>query len=75
MREHFSISFRSLFNMSIVKVLRSQKQLLLLFSIITSQRILNGSLAHRVLIKYFPLYYWRHYRYILLVKLRSNDYF
>jgi hypothetical protein len=75
MREHFSISFRSLFNTSIVKILRSEKQLLLLFSVITSQRILNGSLTQSVLIKHFPLYYWRHFRYILLVKLRSNDYF
>lgn len=61
--------------MSIVKILRSEKQLLLLFSVITSQRVVNGSLAKAVVIVHFLLNYWRHWRYVLLVKLRVTDLF
>ena len=40
-RKYFSISFRSLFNMSFVKILRSEKKLRLL-SVFTSHGVING---------------------------------
>ena len=73
-RKYFSISFRSLFNMSFVKILRSEKKLRLL-SVFTSHGVINGLFAHAVLIEHLLLYDWRHQRYVLLVKLRRYDYF